>query len=92
MTIYTTSAGVEKDVDLNLDKVKAYEDEHPEWSLLDLIDSLKRFRVTDMDLMARFLGFDSFDAFIADGFTVSDMADMVSSSKYLGFTDSPSEE
>lgn len=92
MTLFTSSTGVEKDIDLDLDRVVAYETEHPEWSLLVLVNSLKRLRITDLNLMATFLGFESFKAFVADGFTVSDMADMVAGSKYLGFTDSTSEE
>lgn len=92
MTVYTTAAGVEKDMDLDLDRIIAYEAEHPDWSILDLVNSMKRFRFSDLNLMASFLGYDSFEAFSADGFTVSDMADMVTGSRYLGFTDSPSEE
>lgn len=92
MTEFTSSTGVVRDVELDLDAICAYEESHPGWSLMDLMDSMKRLRFTDLDLMARFLGFAGYKAFVSDGFTMSMMADMVTGSKFLGFTDSTSGE
>lgn len=93
MTMFTSSTGVERDVEFDFDKVCKYEEEHPDWSLSVLASRIKLLRFTDLNLMSTFLGFSSYREFIGLGFTLNDMGEMVSASKFLGFTDStPSTE
>lgn len=86
MTLMTGSAGTVKDLDLDLDFICGYEAEHPDWSLFDMFERMKRPRFTDLDLMARCIGFPSYREFVAEGFTFEDMATVIQRSKYIGFT------
>lgn len=92
MTEFTSSTGVVRDVDLDFDRVTKYEEDHQDWSILDLVQRIQKFRLSDLDLLSQFLGFDGYKQFIDLGFKADDMADMIMASKYLGFTDSTSEE
>lgn len=86
MTMMATSAGAVKDLDLDLDFICGYETDHPDWSLFDMFEKMKRPRFTDLDLMSRCIGYPSFREFVADGFTIEDMASVIQGSRYLGFT------
>lgn len=88
MTVFTSSTGVERDIDLDLDAICAYEDAHPGWALMDLVQQMERVRFTDLNLMSRFLGFADYKDFVDNGFSFAQMAEMVQGSRYLGFTDS----
>lgn len=93
MTVFVSSTGVEKDVEFDFDAVCEYEETHPDWSLVALATKIKLLRFTDLNLMSRFLGFSGYKEFIGMGFTLNDMGEMISASKYMGFTTStPSEE
>lgn len=87
MTMMTSSKGITKDIDLDIDAICAYEDEHPDWSLFQLLERMKSARFSDMNLLARFLGYADFRAWAEDGYTFEDMAGAVQGSKFLGFTD-----
>ncbi len=91
MTVVTSSLGVERDVELDFDRICAYEKEHPDWSILDLIAKIDRLRFTDLDLLVGFLGFPDYRTFVDEGFDIDDIGDLLSKSRYLGFTDSVSE-
>lgn len=86
MTVLTSSTGETRDVEVDLDAVMAYEAAHPEWSLSALLEGLDVLRFTQLDLLARFFGFGSYKEFIDEGYTMKDLADAVTGSKYLGFT------
>ncbi len=86
MTMMTSAKGITKDIDLDVDAICAYEAEHPDWSIFQLLEKMKSARFTDMDLLARFLGYDGFKAWAEDGYNFEDMAAAVQGSKYLGFT------
>lgn len=89
MTVVTLADGTERDIDLDIDAICAYEEEHPDWSILDLFNSLDtKLRFTDLNLMARFLGFSGFSELFNLGISGDKMFDIVRSSKYMGFTDS----
>ncbi len=87
MTLVTLADGTERDIDLDNDAICAYEAEHPDWSILDLIERMERMRFTDLNLMASFLGFRDFDDAIEQGVDMERMADLVRESKYMGFMD-----
>lgn len=91
MTSFTSSLGVTRDVELDLDAIIDYEASHPDWTLKDVMDGITKLRFSDMNLMARFLGFASVKECMDLGFTLQDMSEMMLSSRYLGFTDSTPE-
>lgn len=91
MTEFTSRKGIVRDVDLDLDAICAYEQDHPDWSLITMTQKMDEcMRFSDLDLIVRFLGFTSLKEFIDEGFSVGDMAEMVGKSSYMGFMDSPS--
>jgi hypothetical protein len=84
----TSRKGIEADVELDFDAVCAYEDEHPDWSI---IAEMRRFgkttRFSSLDLLASFLYDGGWKAWAADGFTVADLTDAISEGlRELGFT------
>lgn len=91
MTLMTSSKGITRDIDLDIDAIVAYEEEHPEWSLFQLLEKMKTARFSDMNLLARFLGYQDFKAWADEGYTFEDMAGAVQGSRFLGFTASDSE-
>lgn len=91
MTIFTLVDGTERDVDLDIDVICAYEAEHPDWSILDLFQRMDRMRFTDLNLMSRFLGFADYSDALDKGFGADRMADAIQGSRYMGFTGSPAE-
>ncbi len=91
MTLMTSSKGITRDIDLDIDAIVAYEEEHPEWSLFQLLERMKSARFTDMNLLAKFLGYQDFKAWADEGYTFEDMAGAVQGSRFLGFTASDSE-
>lgn len=93
MTLVTLADGTERDIDLDIDAICAYEEEHPDWSITDLFNSMDtKIRFTDLNLMATFLGFSGFSELFNLGISGAKMYDIVRSSKYMGFTDSEEEE
>lgn len=87
MTVITSSVGETRDIDLDLDRIIAYELEHPDWSILDMLQGMDKMRFSDYDAMARFVGFDWFKDFASQGFTVKDLGTIFEGSRYLGFTE-----
>ncbi len=86
MTLFVSSKGIERDLDIDVDKVCAYEDQHPEWNLVDLILRLhSKPRFTDMALLAYFLGFDSLKDYIEEGFCLKDLLEAAEKASVLGF-------
>lgn len=92
MTLVTLADGTEKDIDLDIDAICAYEVEHPEWSILDLFQRMDRMRFSDLNLLSSFIGFRDYDDALEQGVDMERMADIVQGSKYLGFTGSPDGE
>lgn len=87
MTKMTSKKGITKDIDLDIDAICAYEEEHPEWSLFDFLSTkMKKPRFTDLNLLVRFLGYADFKEWVADGFDFQDVAGAIQGSEYLGFT------
>lgn len=87
MTLFTSSTGVVKDLDLDVDKICAYEEQHPDWSLFNVFGKLAECpRFTDFNLLAGFIGYPDYKSFVADGFGVEDLAKIVQESSLLGFT------
>lgn len=86
MTILTSSTGVSRDVDLDIDRICEYEESHPGWTIADLSDQLDRLSFTAYNLMAQFLGFKDYKDWIDEGFTMEQMGEAIQGSKYLGFT------
>ncbi len=94
MTVFTSRTGVVKDLDLDLDVVCDYEAKDPNWSIFRLFDGIQTglIRFTDMNVMARCLGYESFAAFADEGFDFKTLADAIKSSRFVGFMDSPEED
>ncbi len=93
MTAYTSKFGVTKDLDLDLDRVMEYEAQHPGWSLFNLMESqAEALRYTDLDLVAKCLGFEGIKAFFAEGFSGADLMSAVRNSQYVGFSDGTEED
>lgn len=89
MTLMTSRTGTVKDLDLDIDAICAYEADHPDWSLAQLMEGMPRMRFTDLNLMATFIGYADYRAFVDDGFSMEDLAGTIEGSRYLGFTGSP---
>ena len=89
MTEFTSlETGVTRDVELDPDAVMDYERSHPGQTLKHVMDGVLELRFCDMDTIARFLGFDGLKDFMACGFDLEDMAEMVAQSRLMGFTNS----
>lgn len=87
MTLFVSSTGIEKDLDLDVDKICAYEEQHPDWSLFKVFDKIADCpRFTDLNLVATFVGYPDYKSFVEDGFDMEDLAGVVQKSKLLGFT------
>lgn len=87
MTVFVSSKGIERDLDLDVDKICAYEEDHPDWSLFKVFGKIADCpRFTDLNLIAGFIGYPSYKEFVADGFTFEDLAKVVQESSLLGFT------
>lgn len=84
--IITSSIGEERDVDLDVDRIIAYEKEHPEWSLMAMMSNMDKGRMTDFDTLAYMCGFDGLKDLISCGFTINDLSEVVQHSRILGFT------
>lgn len=90
MTLFTSFTGVVRDLDLDVDRICAYEEEHPEWSLFKVFDKIAECpRFTDLNLVATFVGYPDYKTFIEDGFNMEDLANVVQKSRLLGFTAGP---
>lgn len=93
MTEHTSSFGVTKDLDLDLDFVMDYEAQHPGWSLFNLMESqAEALRYTDLDLVAKCLGFEGIKDFYEQGFSGADLMSAVRNSKFVGFSAGTEEE
>lgn len=87
MTLFTSSTGVVRDLDLDVDRICAYEEEHPDWSLFKVFGKIADCpRFTDLNLISTFVGYPDYKSFVADGFGFEDLAKVVQGSSLLGFT------
>lgn len=84
--------GTTVEAEIDIGRVLDYEKEHPDWSLMDLLKGMDRLRFTDMDLLARLVGFEGLQEFVNLGFTFNDLADVYKNSSLLGFMGSGTEE
>lgn len=91
MTLVTLADGTERDIDLDIDAICAYEEEHPDWSILDLFQRMEKMRFTDLNLMSRLLGFRDYKDALEQGVDITTMGDIVQNSKLMGFTGSPAQ-
>lgn len=91
MTVVALADGTERDIDLDIDAICAYEEEHPDWSILDLFSRMEKMRFTDLNLMSKFLGFRDYKDAIEQGVDITTMGDIVQSSRLMGFTGSPAQ-
>lgn len=86
MTVFVSSKGIEKDLDLDIDRVCQYEQEHPDWGLVKFMVKYEANpRLTDMALLTYFMGFDSFQQFIDEGFSFTDLTEACQKASILGF-------
>ena len=91
MTLVTLADGTERDIDLDIDAICAYEAEHPDWSILDLFQRMEKMRFTDLNLMSMLLGFRDYKDALEQGVDITTMGDIVQNSKLMGFTGSPAQ-
>ena len=93
MTVFTSRTGVVRDIDLDLDVVCEYEAKDPNWSIFPLFQKMSTgvIRFTDMNIVARCLGYPSFAALADEGFDIKTMSEAITSSRFVGFMDSPEE-
>lgn len=92
MTVFTSRTGVTRDLELDIDRICEYEEDHQEWSLFKVFDKIAECpRFTDLNLVATFVGYPDFKTFVEDGFSMEDLANVVQRSKLLGFTDTDQE-
>ena len=91
MTLVTLADGTERDIDLDIDAICAYEVEHPDWSILDLFQRMEKMRFTDLNLMSMLLGFRDYKDALEQGVDITTMGDIVQNSKLMGFTGSPAQ-
>lgn len=92
MTLITSSEGTTMDIDLDLNYVMTYEEEHPEWSIFDVLKNMKSLRFVDLDIIAKCCGFQGYKDFTDQGFGMEDLTKAVLESKYLGFSDGTTEQ
>lgn len=87
MTVITSSVGESRDVDLDIDRIIEYESTHPDWSILDMLGDMGRMRFSDLDSLARFVGFEGIKDMTSQGFSIKDLSEVFKGSKLLGFTE-----
>lgn len=91
MTVFVSSKGIERDLDLDLDAICAYEDDHPDWNIAKMMMAMDNgFRMTDMKVLASFFGISDLKAFLQEGFSLKVLMEAVQKSSIMGFTDSSS--
>lgn len=74
MVEYTDSKGNIHQITLDLDEVIRYEEEHPDWSIIDEIDKVSgKFRFSTLDRLVRFLGMASWTEFTSKGLGFEDL-------------------
>ena len=74
MTSYTSSTGVTKDFSISVERILELEEKDPGYSLVNDVRKLPHtFRLTSADRICRALG-TTYNAFIADGFYMEDLA------------------
>jgi len=93
MTVFTSRTGVVRDLDLDLDVVCEYEAKDPNWSVFSLFKKISEglIRFTDLNILARCIGYADFAAFADEGFDIKTLSETVTSSRFVGFMDSPEE-
>ena len=69
------SDGLDHVFRIDVDALAAYEDAHPDWSIMDDIQQADKVRVTALNRLSTFLGY-PYAEFVALGFTVQDLADI----------------
>lgn len=87
MTVITSSVGESRDVELDINKVIAYEQNHPDWSILAMAGGMDNMRFSEYDLMCKFMGFEGFEDLVSQGFSPADVGEVLKRSKFLGFTE-----
>lgn len=95
MVSITTKDGSVVEAELDIGRVLAYEAEHPEWSLFDTLGAMgdaKKLRFTDIDLLAKLVGFEGIEEATNLGVSMQDIAEVISKSPILGFTASDKAE
>lgn len=93
MTLMVSSNGTTRDIDLDLDFVMAYEEEHPGWSVFNVLEAQENgVRYTDLDLVARCIGFEGIKDMVDQGYNVGDLKAAIGESKYVGFLDGTAED
>jgi hypothetical protein len=83
----TSKKGVEKDVELDIDKVVEYETAHEDWSIIrEMVKYGKVQRVSSVNLLASFVYEGGYKEWVRDGFTVGDLIDVITAElRALGF-------
>jgi len=93
VTLITLADATERDIDLDLDFVMNYEQEHPGWSVFNVLEAQDNgVRYTDLDLVARCIGFKGIKDLVDQGYTVDDLMTVIKESKYVGFLDGTAED
>ena len=94
MTVFTSRTGVVRDLDLDLDVVCEYEAKDANWSVFSLFKKISEglIRFTDLNILARCIGYQDFAAFADEGFDIQVLSEAVTSSRFVGFMDSSTEE
>ena len=95
MVTVASSKGTERDFVLDVDKIMEYEAKHPNWSLFDELDAVDKMRFTSLTMLVGFICPLSWREFVAEGYTISDLANIIQSElETLGFTsaEQPSEQ
>ena len=94
MTVFTSRTGVVRDLDLDLDVVCEYEAKDQNWSVFLLFKKISEglIRFTDLNILARCIGYPDFAAFADEGFDIQVLSEAVTSSRFVGFMDSSTEE
>ncbi|WII07038.1 hypothetical protein PED39_05470 [Methanomassiliicoccales archaeon LGM-RCC1] len=95
MVHIVSSTGVEKDVSLDFDAICAYEDAHPDWSMVKELSNLKTMKFSSLKVLTSFFYEGGWPQFVGDGFTIDDLSNVILEGlNELGFIpkDSPSTE
>lgn len=62
---------------LDIDRVVAYEMEHPEWNLIEGVQSMRDGRFSTLNLLVGFLGVPSWADFSARGLDLGDLMEVL---------------
>lgn len=88
MTQLTSRFGETRDIDIDFDRLEQYQEEHPDWNLIDALGALQTFKIKDLDPLAWILGFENAnDWFKVHGYSLRQMDEAYAKSSLLGFSD-----